>query len=235
MGIFASIQPYIRLQALIKQLGATNACFYLLNRLANSLCRRLSFNKYYFAAQLLNEQPLLPTGKGKHFQVRAVSPEVLEVQLPSRPAHVIADRFSQGAVCLAAYKGDEFAGCLWYCKQQYKEDEVRCLYQFDTGVVWDFDVYVEPKFRLSPVFMKLWDETASRLTEEGCHWSLSRISAFNPLSLSSHRRMGANIIGWALFIEIGALQVTIASLKPFLHLSFTQTSFPVFRIQLPQL
>jgi hypothetical protein len=235
MSIFASTQSFVRLQAVIRQLGAINACLYLLNRLTSMLGSGLSFNKYYFAAQFINGQPLLPAGKGNQFRVAEVSSQILEIQLPSRPPHVIADRFEQGAVCLAAYKEDDFAGCLWYCKKQYKEDEVRCVFRFGSEAVWDFDVYVEPKYRLSPAFMKLWDETSRRLVDEGCCWSLSRISAFNPMSLSSHKRMGAKIIGWALFVEIGNIQITIASLKPFLHLSFKQSSFPVFDFQLPTL
>ncbi|MDD2759554.1 MAG: hypothetical protein PHH11_04605, partial [Methylomonas sp.] len=99
----------------------------------------------------------------------------------------------------------------------------------------DFDVYVEPKYRLSPTFLKLWDEASARLLREGVSWSLSRISAFNTMSLSSHKRMGAKIIGWAVFFQMAGIQLTISSLKPFLHISLSNASLPTFEFQLPKI
>jgi hypothetical protein len=149
---------------------------------------------------------------------------------------VIADRYKQNALCLAAYKDDEFAGCLWYVKNHYREDEVNCAYELGSeNLAWDFDVYVVPKFRLTPVFIKLWDTASAKLINSGCYWSLSRISAFNSMSLASHKRMGAKVIGWAVFIQIATVQLTIASISPYLHLSYSKNSFPLFKFQPPKL
>lgn len=220
---------------LISQLGALNACIYLINKLANILSIGLFINKYYFAAQFLSGKPLLPETKGGQFQIVELGPDDMEFLASLRPAIVIADRYAQGAICLSAYKGDEFAGCLWYVKSRYREDEVRCLYELASEeAVWDFDVYVEPKFRLSPVFLKLWDAASEKLLNEGCCWSFSRISAFNAMSLSSHKRMGAKVIGWSVFSRIGSLQVTVASLWPHFHVSFSESSFPVFKLKSPE-
>lgn len=222
------------LQQLVKQLGVANASLYLINKLAGILSIDLSFNKYYFVSQLLSEKALLPEGKGQQLRVVEVLPDDIDLHQCFRPAAVIADRYAQGAVCLAAYKGEEFAGCLWYVKPCYREDEVRCLYELSSEqAVWDFDVYVEPKFRLSPVFLKLWDEASAKLLSEDCCWSLSRISAFNAMSLSSHKRMGAKIIGWAVFMRLGIIQITMASFWPYFHISFSESSFPVFKLQPP--
>ncbi len=216
---------------MITQLGWVNAGLYLFSQLTDVFSVGLSLKKYYFVAQFLNGQPLLPQRKGRQFIVVELLSDVQDTHPCPRPAPVIADRYAQGAVCLATYKGEEFAGCLWYVNPRYREDEVRCLYQLVSAqAVWDFDVYVEPKFRLSPVFLKLWDATSAKLISEGYCWSLSRISAFNAMSLSSHKRMGAQVVGWAIFMRAGVVQLSIASLRPFLHISFSESSFPVFKL-----
>ena len=225
---------YTKQRALILQLGFINACLYLANRTTQKFSIPLSFNKYYFVSQLLNPQPLLPKNKGSKLRIIELPPDAINPHPCPRPADVIADRYKQQASCLAAYKEQEFAGCLWYAKTRYKEDEVRCLYELvSPKTAWDFDVYVEPKFRLSPVFLKLWDTASSKLISEGYNWSFSRISAFNPLSLASHKRMGAKLFGWAVFIRLSALQLTLTSINPYFHLSFTEHSFPIFKLQPP--
>ncbi len=216
----------------VKQLGLLNSGLYLANRLAQKLALDASINKYYFAAQAVNRQPLLPENKGRRLRV-VEWPQQGHPHPCPRPAQVIADRYQQGAVCLAAYKDDEFTGCLWFVTTAYQEDEVRCRYVLPPAAVWDFDVYVDAKYRLSPVFLKLWDAASSRLLADGFAWSLSRISAFNALSLSSHKRMGAKVLGWAVFIRLRSVQFTVASVPPFLHGSFSENAFPVFRLQLP--
>lgn len=223
---------YTKQQAVILQLGFCNACLYMANRITTKLSIPISFNKFYFVSQLLNAEPLLPKNKGANLRVIQLPPETLNKHPCPRPLSVLADRYEQQTFCLAAYREDEFAGCLWYAKTRYKEDEVRCLYELvSPESVWDFDVYVEIKYRLSPVFLKLWDAAASKLISEGCHWSLSRIDAFNAMSLASHKRMGAKVIGWAVFLRMGVMQITFVSLAPFFHISCSENSFPIVKLQ----
>ncbi len=218
--------------ALSQQIGLVNVYLYSINRIL-SFFPSSKLIKYFYVAQKLSKQPLLSAKRGKNIEIVDF---VNSGNHPCpRPPEVINDRYKQGATSLIAYKNGEFAGCLWYIKDKYKEDEVNCLFELPANdSVWDFDVYVEPKFRLSPVFLKLWDYTSDRLIKENCHWSLSRISAFNPNSLFSHKRMGAVIIGWAVFICLGGIQVTIANVSPFFHVSFRKASFPVFRLKPPE-
>ncbi len=224
-------------QQLTSQLGLCNALLYVVNHFLSQASIKFAFNKYYFVSQLLRRPPLLPEGKEQRFAIMEwPAPDVNSHPCP-RPMSILADRYSQGAICFAAFRDDEFAACLWYATSEYREvDEVRCSYHLSgRPLVWDFDVYVAPKFRLSSVFLKLWDEVSAKLVAQGYLYSLSRISAFNAVSLSSHRRMGAETIGWAVFVNIGMLQLTIASLKPFFHLSFTANSEPVFNFQSPKI
>ena len=214
---------------LINQLGYVNANLYLFNRFFNLMPFCLNINKYYFASQPLSKQPILSKNKWPNYNIVELSSvKDFEFNYFPRPVAVFEDRIQQGAICLACYKNDEFTGFLWYIKKKFREDEVRCLYNLPFQSVWDFDVYVEPKYRLSPVFLKLWDEVSFRLTQDGCFHSLSRISAFNAISLQSHKRMGAIIIGWAVFIKIGVCQLTVSNLKPILHLSFSEKTYPIF-------
>lgn len=207
---------------------------YLFNRLFERIALPARIVKYYFVAQKLHDSPILPANRGNGIKVSELPFSLAHHPCP-RPEVVIKDRYDQGAVCLAAYNKEQFSGCLWYIEKQYREDEVRCLYKYSPDqAVWDFDVYVVPKFRLSPVFLKLWDQAAKQLLEQGYTWSLSRISAFNATSLSSHTRMGAEIVGSAHFICLGQFQLTIANIYPFIHFSKGTEQFPVFNLRVPE-
>lgn len=217
-----------------RALGAVNAGLYLVKSLFSRSFLPIKLIKYYFVAQKLSSESILPSNRGRNISVKEFSSYTENNPCP-RSADVIKQRYDQGAVCFSAFKSDEYCGSLWYIKHQYKEDEVNCLYQLDNAdAVWDFDVYVEPKFRLSPVFLKLWDEASRRLVDEGYNWSLSRIDAFNVASMSSHKRMGAETLGSATFICFGPVQLTISNILPFIHFSLGPNKFPVFKLKLPE-
>lgn len=99
----------------------------------------------------------------------------------------------------------EFAGFLWFIQGDYDEDEVRCTFRPEPPdeSVWDFDVFVSSRHRMSPVFLKLWEAANRRLSEEGVQCACSRISAFNPRSRAAHERLGANRVGGVVFLCVG--------------------------------
>lgn len=225
-----------KVNSLFLQLGFFDSLLFIFARILDLLPFSARIVKYYFFAQELSQKKFLPSTKGKKITVSEDSIDrILLCPLP-RPPEVIALRYAQGAVCMAAYNEKKvFVGCLWYVKGAYEEDEVRCLYKITAkNALWDFDVYVDPKYRLSPVFLKLWDETSSRLFKEGYRWSISRISAFNSNSISSHSRMGAKIVGWAVYICAGSFQLTITNLLPFIHISFNKASRPTLKLLPPR-
>lgn len=222
-----------KVKTTVREMGGVNAVLFFSNRLFS--CLPVTIHKYYFFAQELSGKKLLPKHRGAGISIEEVSIEkILKMPLP-RPEIVIKSRFEQGAVCLSAFLKNEFTGCFWYVEGQYIEDEVRCVYDLpSSNSIFDFDVYVAPKYRLSPVFLRLWEEIGMRLVKENKNWSLSRISAFNVGSLSSHKRMGAVIIGWAFFLGIGNnFQLTISNLTPFIHFSFKKNTFPIFKLNIP--
>lgn len=213
----------------LTQLGVANGLLYLLAiALARVSANRIRLYRYLLVAQPIphDSVPMCrPAAKNPIREVTADDP--LVARFP-RPPQVIAKRFADGATCLVAEAKERFAGFLWLAHDGYDEDEVRCRYEFahPEQSVWDFDVYVEPEFRIGRTFSRLWDEANRRLAAQGVRWSYSRISAFNPNSLSVHGRMGAHKLFSATFLCIGQIQITLAGNSPYLHFSLSDSSRP---------
>lgn len=209
----------------IAEMGAGNAAWYAVARcLALAGCR---LHRYHFVAQRVAPQAMRrATGS---IAVRGVaSVEELPAGYP-RPREVVAARFRQGGVSIAAWKGTELAGILWYQFGAYQEDEVRARYCLPSPhSCWDYDVFVQPHLRLGVAFCRLWDEAHQRMLARGIQWTCSRISAFNPGSLRAHRRIGAVVLGSASFFVVGRWQLMLADCPPYIHLSGTPSSYPRF-------
>lgn len=212
-----------KLKKLWEDLGPINAPLYLLHlALSVPTGGRAKIERFIFVAQPIHDAPLLPPGKAATSTARQLKPgDPLLTQCP-RPAEVIADRFAQGAICLAIVKNDVLQAFLWLIQKHYDEDVARVRFVLPPSgkAAWDFDVYVAPAYRLGYTFLKLWDIANLHLRELGVRWTLSRISAFNAGSLSSHSKLGARKIGSATFLIAGPLQIMTSSLSPKLHISF---------------
>ncbi len=210
----------------IQELGTVNAVLLALNRFLRGMSRgHARIFKYYFVGQPVAPVALIKKTTG-NIAIRKIEKDDVEVLAFPRPQTVIRDRYQQGAHCFAAYKGSEFAGYIWLMLKSYNEDEVRCSYlPLPVGQsAWDFDVHVEPSYRLGRLFARLWDTANEFLRSHGFTWTLSRISAFNPISLTSHVRMGSKILGSAIFFCFGPWQLMLASVRPFIH--FSISSYP---------
>lgn len=146
------------------------------------------------------------------------SNDPLSSALP-RPPAVIAARFAVGALCYAATVKGRFAGTIWIARGHYDEDEVRCRYELadPASCAWDYDVFVDPGFRLGRTMARLWQHVDAELAADGVCWSFSRISMFNAASVASHARLGARPTGWSLFLCLSTFQVAISSLRPHFH------------------
>lgn len=227
---------YNRCKRTVAELGAADALWYSLHRLFASLSPRCSLYKYYFVAQPVPPGPLLPAHRGRAVNVRPVEPgdEVLR-HFPPPPA-VIRARYGQGALCLAAFREQKLLGYAWVIHGPYEEDEVRSRFVPlpAGGSAWDFDVYLDPSERLTPAFARLWDEINAHFRRRGVTWTMSRISAFNPASIAAHRRLGGHIVGRALYVVFGRWQLTLATVRPYIHLSSGAGQVPVFHIRPPR-
>ena len=223
----------VRLHRGIRELGLAGAVVLLVDRLLRALSRgHARFVVYALTAQPighLGRTGLASTGITSVREVRS-GDAVLE-DFPT-PAAVIQQRFDAGAVCLVATVKGEFAGTLWIAHGQYNEDEVRCLYRLETPArcVWDFDMYVSPRFRGGRILARLWQAADERLAAAGVGWSFSRISLLNAASLAAHRRMGAKRAGTAAFLVLGPVQIAFFSQAPLLHISLTPAQRPTLRL-----
>lgn len=229
--------PLQRITRNFAELGWTNAILYLATRSLEALSRgRARIIRYYFVAQ-----PIPPAGSSTLVResarnpVTPVQPDDPMVATFPRPPEVIANRFGNGDLCLAARAGDRFAGYLWLARGAYDEDEVRCRYELAVPQesAWDYDVYVEPDFRIGRTFMRLWDAANRHLAADGVRWSFSRISAFNPVSMQTHGRLGIRKLASATFICLGPLQLAVTDTRPFLHFSWSTRCRPVLQLHPP--
>ena len=144
------------------------------------------------------------------------------------PDHVIASRFKQGAICIGAFQKGHLIGYQWLRFGTYQEDEVRCDFvpRPEGKTVFDFDIYVYPKYRLGIGFAALWDGSNSLLRSREILYAASRVSRFNTASMRSHRHLGCQRIGRVLFVTGKQWQWLFATGSPFVHLSLNAKSRP---------
>lgn len=227
---------WTRLRHTLSTLGPLNGVLYLTDRLLSRLSAgRVRLVIYRVVAQ--------PVGRAGAMPVRAGASSTLEEALPGhamasafpRPASVIAMRYANGARCLVAAVKAQFAGYLWWQRERYDEDEVRCRYLLarPEESAWDFDVYVEPRFRLGRTLALLWQAADARMAAEGVRWTFSRISTFNAESLASHARLGAVPVARAAFVVAGPAQLALFDRSPFVHLSLSGSAWPTLAVSPP--
>lgn len=218
-----------RLRSTVKSLGWPNGLTYILAVLISRLTRgNARLIKYYFVAQPVPPTaPTLAAASGNTRFYQAEMPDAA-ISQAARPESVIRERFAQGAKCIVAERDGELAGCIWLCPQRYREDEVRCLYTWTPAgcAVWDFDVYITSRWRMSRLFARLWERAHAQLRTEGMRWTLSRIDAFNAGSLAAHSKLGARILGRGWFLVVGHMQLSVLSMAPFIHLALRRDRAP---------
>ncbi|WP_210544219.1 hypothetical protein [Rhodoferax sp. PAMC 29310] len=202
---------------MIRELGAATAFLYSFDRLIRRFNSKCGFYYYLFVAQPLADKPRLPPTRGKSFTFRLLQDYEPSLDGLDRPLAVIRQRFVQGAQCLLATKNEALVGCIWFVRDVYGEDEVRVDYLLpqDGQCVWDFDVFVTESERLGFLFAKQWDAFDALLKPQGIRYTVSRINAFNQRSIASHRALGAQDCGRALFLRLGWFQLMLSSRRPF--------------------
>lgn len=228
--------PLQRLKRTFAELGAFEASLYLfanlLARISRGRCRLI---RYYIVAQPVASAPAHALRPSPSNPVRLIGREDAAVAQFPRPKTVLARRFDDGGLCFVAESKGRFAGFLWISHRQYEEDEVRCRFDLHPPerCVWDYDVYVEPDFRVGRTFARLWDAANAYLTAHGVRWSLSRISAFNPVSLAAHQRLGIRKLASATFIVTGRVQLSLFTTPPFVHLGWNDDMRPQLPVRAP--
>lgn len=218
-------------------LGPLNGLLYLTGRALQRISGgRANIIRYNFVAQPVPTGQIASLRPNQKVVTRFVTRDDPVVARFPRPKSVIARRFANNAECLVIESDGEFAGFLWLAYDHYDEDEVRCRYKLESSMAraWDYDVYIVPRFRIGRSFARLWTAANAHLSAQGIHWSISRISAFNPGSLAAHRSLGIRNIGVATFICIGRLQFGVFDIAPFVSLSVSRRNFPTISLPAPE-
>lgn len=226
-----------KLKAPLRHLGLVEGLYYLASRVINKISfGRARLIRYHIVAQPVPiEAPANLRPDGGTVIAPVGAGDALCAEFP-RPPAIIAARYSNGNTCLAAKVKGHFAGFLWYAHHHYEEDEVRCRFEIAEPklAVWDYDVYVEPQYRLGRTLGRLWAAAHAQLRAEGIRWSFSRISTFNPNSLHSHARLGARNIGTLTFLTLGQAQLTFGLTDRRIHYSASTDTWPEYRLHAPQ-
>jgi hypothetical protein len=222
-------------RSLATEMGHLNAQLYGANRLFEKWRIPANIYRYVLVSQPVSRERLLPRSRRSSIEIRNVEPGDSELLTLPPPAKVIAERYSQGAVCLGAFRERRLIGCIWLCLGSYNEDEVRCRFVPEPSEMsaWDFDVFIVPEYRAGLLFARIWDAANEYLRARGVKWSMSRITAFNAASLAAHSKLGARRLGSATYFRIYRWQLMFSSIAPFCHLSTNDLSVPSVRLRAP--
>jgi len=187
---------------------------------------------YELMIQPIADKPVLTSALNKGFTIREIKPGDPALALMPVSAKGLDERFAKPTVCLGAFRNDKLIAYMWLCLGPYEEDEVRCLFVPipENRAVWDFDFYVFPEDRLGLGFVCLWDCANAYLRERGYCFSCSRVTRFNTSSRKAHNHFKWQRIGHTLFLCAKRLQVMVATVPPYLVVTFDRSSRPVIQI-----
>jgi GNAT superfamily N-acetyltransferase len=223
----------VSFNGLRREIGTANALLYVASRVLGTVTGgHARLVKYYITAQPVHGHELTPPRRGRQIIVDEATAEQV-LSLPAdRPRQVLEARLGQGGRCLIARKDGVPVGFQWFTLVDYVEDEVRCVFRLESRdrCAWDYDIYVDQKWRTQPVFSRLWDKCNEILRNSGVMFSLSRINAYNGASRQAHERIGARIVGWAIFICLWRAQLAFLSARPWIHVSFSRSRMPVILV-----
>lgn len=205
----------------IQELGPVDGLAYAVDRALTRLRTGARLHRYYFVAQPIPETPNPRIRSRSRLDIRELEPDDPALAAMPLTPDVLRFRFAQPTVCLGAFKNESLVGYLWLCFGPYQEDEVRAVFEPTPPEqsVWDFDVYVFPEHRLGRTFARIWDGANDLLRQRGIAWTVSRIASHNRMSIASHTRLGARILGSATFLRRNSAQLMIATIPPYVHLS----------------
>jgi len=206
-----------------REYGLGVGLLYGIDRALQRLSSGLRLYVYQLMVQPIPEKPLLPARFARRLQIREIRRGDPEVALmPARP-DIKQARFDQNAVCLGAFRDDRFIGYMWFCYRQYEEDEVRCTYVVTPAdqAIFDYDMYIFPEHRMGFAFAAIWSGAAEYLRARGIRFTFSRLTKFNLASERAHRQLGCRRVAHAFFLNAGSLQLMAATVRPYLHLSWS--------------
>ena len=215
-----------RISGPFKEFGLFGGSLYVVDRVLGMLSARTRLYYHYWMVQPIANKPLLPEKYLEEVTIRKVEQgDPLLERMPIRP-EILRSRFEQNAICLALFMKGDFAGFIWFCFGRYEEDEARCTFVLEPEKesVFDFNLYLFPKYRGGIGFLALWDCASRYLRERGIRYSYSRLTAYKQRSAKSHSHFGWKRLGTAVVLRLWALEVIFASRAPYIYVSLKDSS-----------
>ena len=211
------LQVWKRVAGIFREFGAIHGVLYAVDQVLRRLSPSCGVYPYEFYLQPIGDRPLLPPALLKTLSAERLAPGHALLAVVPVPQPVLAARFAHGAQAVVALRNAEPLGYAWWCKGTYQEQEVRCTFEVaaSEAAVFDFDVYVLPAHRMGLGFMSVWHVFMEQLRDAGVTHSYSRISAFNLASRRAHARLGARVIGRAVFVRLGPLSLALTGRFPY--------------------
>lgn len=214
-----------RITSPFKEFGLFAGLIYAIDRALLRISSELRLHFYEIMVQPIPDEPLLPVRLAKQTELREIKRGYPELDLMPVPPEIWEARFQQNAICLGAFQKGQFIGYIWFCFRVYEEDEVSCTFVLtpEEQAVFDFDLYLFPKYRMGLGFVAIWNEANKFLRSRGIKFSFSRLTRFNLASRRAHEHLGWKRVGSALFLQIWRLEFMIATIFPYLHLSLRKS------------
>ncbi len=211
-----------RLTSPFREFGWFAGLLYGIHQALQRVSPSLHLHLYELLVQPIPGAPLLPGKLAKAYEFREIAKGDPEIALmPARP-DIKESRFGQQAVCIGTFLKNELVGYLWLSFHTYEEDEVRCTFVLpdDGQSVFDFDLYIVPKYRMGLAFAAVWDGASQYLRQRGVRYSFSRLTRVNIASRRAHARLGTRCVGRMIVFVAGTFEFMLSSVPPYIHLSF---------------
>lgn len=169
---------------------------------------------YLFALSLqkFEDQLRVPASVLKAYQIEILTSPSAALSAFGTSRKTIDFRFSQDVTCLLIKNRGAPAGFLWLARKIFHEDIAFSDYILPACAMWDFDVVILPRYRLTPAFIALWKHAQLWMHAQGVRWVFSRIAVTNKNSLTVHQKLGGNPIGRLIFLKFGAIQFCLDGL-----------------------
>ena len=215
-----------RIRRLIGELGLGTALLYAAGQ-ALSRWRGAALHDLLLYVQPVRDASLLPPGRGASIEVRSYDgAAALAAGLPCPREHT-AGRQRPGMHCLAAFRGGRLIGFHWINLKTHTDELVRARY---VGAAWSFHLHIDPEHRGGLAFARLTDASWELLRAHGRRQLASYVAAWNRPAIAAEERLGGRRLGRALHLRLGPAQLVLASLPPYLHLSFSERGAPTFKL-----
>jgi hypothetical protein len=219
-----------------RALGFGNSLVYGVSRALAKSGLPVELSLDHLVAQRIAASPLLPPRRGTSIEVREISADD-----PALAAMPLEDaerdhRRRIGAMGFGAFLRGEMIGYLWFSLTYYDERQMRLRFvPHPQGTAsWDFDIYLLPEHRAGFGFLRLWDVANEALRARGIRWTVSRINAFNPVSIASHKRLGAVMLRKVTTLRIGRWWFHVATRPLTLRFSDARGSWATLDVHAPQ-